>query len=554
MRRCAARSASTSCVACWRAAPSRRSCSHLRTFTGAREHTHNKRTPVTASMHGIRAGDDRMRGGGIRRRRPVPSPPPRPPHHHHSPPMFARASSNAGESSASYGRAVHAMPEARRPNTREESASRSPRVQRGAARAPAVPPSADAARLLGQLARADSGGRGGGGGGRRLDDLNGQGGAFFVRRLRRRALHPPATAGSLDTHGGPMTRSDLGVPAFDDLEARAERLQRCVGDRRCRRGPAAARKLRLLLTRRARNASGTATQCTRRNDAPAHPGAPATACAGRSHPRRRRRRRQCPPPPPPPARPPDARSTPPDTAPRCRRPRRSRRLLTRRARNASGTATQSTRGKDSPSLVRWSQPRARAQPRTPRQSPCSTTLALSCSGGAAAALADPSVGGGSAWSASSRSHGNESTSQPSEPLTTTPWNSRLECSWYGASTAAWTAVPIPIDAPCTQCLRHGDPIHASKGLTLGEPLHPQRRRARAAGTEHPLRVHEVARAPVEHTPSQREGHVAGVPRGARGQLRGLRNGQQSGACLSDVEGYRSAGGSRDRRAHRHLRA
>jgi hypothetical protein len=282
-------------------------------------------------------------------------------------------------------------------STREESASRSPRAQRGAARAPAVPPRTDAARLLGQLARADGGGRGGGGGGCGLDDLNGQGGAFFVRRLRRRALHPPATAGSLDTHSGPMTRSDLGVPAFDDFEARAERLQRCVGDRRRRRGPAAAGEIRLLLTRRARNASGTATQCTRRNDAPAHPGAPATACAGRSHPRRRRRRHcQCPPPPPPPARPPDARSTPPDTAPRCRRPRRSRRLLTRRARNASGTATQSTRGKDSPSLVRWSQPRARAQPRTPRQSPCSTTLALSCSGGAAAALADPSVGGGSA--------------------------------------------------------------------------------------------------------------------------------------------------------------
>jgi hypothetical protein len=23
----------------------------------------------------------------------------------------------------------------------------------------------------------------------------------------------------------------------------------------------------------------------------------------------------------------------------------------------------------------------------------------------------------------------------------------------------------PIDAPCTRCLRHGDPIHARKGLT-----------------------------------------------------------------------------------------
>jgi hypothetical protein len=361
---------------------------------GARTHAQHAR-----ARYGVRACDDRIRGGGIRRRRQVPSPPPIPP----TPPLAAdvcagqqqcqreqrllltRRARNALGTATQYG------------STREESASRSPRAQRGAARAPAVPPRTDAARLLGQLARADGGGRGGGGGGCGLDDLNGQGGAFFVRRLRRRALHPPATAGSLDTHSGPMTRSDLGVPAFDDLEARAERLQRCVGDRRRRRGPAAAGEIRLLLTRRARNASGTATQCTRRNDAPAHPGAPATACAGRSHPRRRRRRHcQCPPPPPPPARPPDARSTPPDTAPRCRRPRRSRRLLTRRARNASGTATQSTRGKDSPSLVRWSQPRARAQPRTPRQSPCSTTLALSCSGGAAAALADPSVGGGSA--------------------------------------------------------------------------------------------------------------------------------------------------------------
>jgi hypothetical protein len=30
---------------------------------------------------------------------------------------------------------------------------------------------------------------------------------------------------------------------------------------------------------------------------------------------------------------------------------------------------------------------------------------------------------------------------------------------------AGRAPPPPIDAPCTQCLRHGDPIHARKGLT-----------------------------------------------------------------------------------------
>jgi hypothetical protein len=52
-------------------------------------------------------------------------------------------------------------------------------------------------------------------------------------------------------------------------------------------------------------------------------------------------------------------------------------------------------------------------------------------------------------------------------------------------TAGAAAVPLgglappPIDAPCTQCLRHGDPIHARKGLTAAaaaavgaQVLHP----------------------------------------------------------------------------------
>jgi hypothetical protein len=50
--------------------------------------------------------------------------------------------------------------------------------------------------------------------------------------------------------------------------------------------------------------------------------------------------------------------------------------------------------------------------------------------------------------------------------------------------------PPPIDAPCTQCLRHGGPIHARKGLTAaGRPV--------------------AARA-------SREGRTAPVGRGARG--------------------------------------
>jgi hypothetical protein len=38
--------------------------------------------------------------------------------------------------------------------------------------------------------------------------------------------------------------------------------------------------------------------------------------------------------------------------------------------------------------------------------------------------------------------------------------------------------PAPIDAPCTRCLRHGDPIHARKGLTSAAP-------ARAPGARAP---------------------------------------------------------------------
>eukprot|EP01047_Picozoa_sp_COSAG01_P001934 COSAG01_NODE_48_length_31904_cov_21.696997_18_plen_148_part_00 len=43
----------------------------------------------------------------------------------------------------------------------------------------------------------------------------------------------------------------------------------------------------------------------------------------------------------------------------------------------------------------------------------------------------------------------------------------------GRRLAAAATVPTPrdIDAPCTQCIRHGDPIHASNGRTLGEPPH-----------------------------------------------------------------------------------
>jgi hypothetical protein len=38
-----------------------------------------------------------------------------------------------------------------------------------------------------------------------------------------------------------------------------------------------------------------------------------------------------------------------------------------------------------------------------------------------------------------------------------------------AAAAATAAAPPPIDAPCTQCLRHGDLIHARKALTAAAP-------------------------------------------------------------------------------------
>ena len=51
--------------------------------------------------------------------------------------------------------------------------------------------------------------------------------------------------------------------------------------------------------------------------------------------------------------------------------------------------------------------------------------------------------------------------------------------------------PPPIDAPCTQCLRHGDPIHAKKGLTLAAaaavPTIPEpHASSQAQQTHHPI--------------------------------------------------------------------
>jgi hypothetical protein len=51
--------------------------------------------------------------------------------------------------------------------------------------------------------------------------------------------------------------------------------------------------------------------------------------------------------------------------------------------------------------------------------------------------------------------------------------------------------PPPIDAPCTQCLRHGGPIHAQKGLTLAAaaavPTIPEpHASSQAQQTQHPI--------------------------------------------------------------------
>jgi hypothetical protein len=118
-----------------------------------------------------------------------------------------------------------------------------------------------------------------------------------------------------------------------------------------------------------------------------------------------------------------------------------RRLLTRRARDASGTATQSTRGKDSPAPPHGHR-RHRYQHR--RQG---------CAGSFALPVRPKHPPASRAPSAAPRHRHPASTPAPGR----------------GA------ARPPPIDAPCTRRLRHGDPIHARKGLTptARSPVAPQ---------------------------------------------------------------------------------
>jgi hypothetical protein len=102
-------------------------------------------------------------------------------------------------------------------------------------------------------------------------------------------------------------------------------------------------------------------------------------------------------------------------------------------------------------------------------------------------------------------------SAPPPPPPPAPPPPRAPAAPPAAPSAPWrTRAPPPIDAPCTQRLRHGDPIHASKALTAAaasaSPASSPRPAAAAAATA-PLRLPpcmveaEAARADVSSAPA-----------------------------------------------------
>jgi hypothetical protein len=144
--------------------------------------------------------------------------------------------------------------------------------------------------------------------------------------------------------------------------------------------------------------------------------------------------------------------------------RRRRRLLTRRARIASGTATQCTRRNDSP-------------PPLPTL-PAEAEPLRGARGGRAAAAAAARVGEPPPPAAEMglRSPSSELVGEARDAVRRVPRRDRGWCD----------APPPPIDAPCTHCLRHGDPMHAQERLTAAAAA------AAAASLRHPRGVDLVA--------------------------------------------------------------
>jgi hypothetical protein len=84
---------------------------------------------------------------------------------------------------------------------------------------------------------------------------------IYLPFTRRGSRPPPETS-------PPSSGASAAPPVHPPRRRCLARPRACAGRRSC---PASRRCHRLLLMRRARNASGTATQCTRRNDSPPLP-------------------------------------------------------------------------------------------------------------------------------------------------------------------------------------------------------------------------------------------------------------------------------------------
>eukprot|EP01047_Picozoa_sp_COSAG01_P036080 COSAG01_NODE_2802_length_7049_cov_2.441871_3_plen_167_part_00 len=81
-----------------------------------------------------------------------------------------------------------------------------------------------------------------------------------------------------------------------------------------------------------------------------------------------------------------------------------------------------------------------------------------------------------------------------------PWPRGTQVSQASGAHAPMLGTPRrPIDAPCTPCLRHGDPVRAKKRLTVARLAGPRI----SGGAAHPRRPSHRARRAGDVRPAQR---------------------------------------------------